>query len=548
MSRPDFAALAKASEQWAKDKAEREALRDTIPAVEPQYNKHHNIVIHEGTGGLGKKYELQPPPWAKAPVVVKKKVSEEAPWKGKYTYFPGGDKGAAPGGPAWKYADKFSGSSYVPGADVFHYNQSKNRPVYRMVRKTVPKKKAAPKARAPRMVSSAIVPQPRNASKAGLGRVINAGAVGLGTVLGGPVGGALGGLASSVFNSLTGLGKYKIKKNSFISGTKPVVIGKPGGTYVKHREFVTEITGTTAFTNTSYTINPTNPNLFPWLSAIALNFEQFTIKGMVFEYQTTSGTAVGSTNTALGTVTMATEYNAKAPPFTNLRSMKNYEFSTSSVPSQNFFHAIECEPSQTTLDVMYCQQPGSDPGDIRFEDWGNFQIATEGQQAGTTTVGELYVSYDIVFYKPRLTSGTLTTRWKLNGVTSGAPLGAGQPVQTGIGNAVVVWTPTTFTLYNSQIGQQYSFYISYLANGPGTSQAVVPTITSGAIPIAASVNDGFFEQWPSGAGATSDWFGAAIYFQTTQNPVVITMPSIPAYGYTNATVILYDIGVINDLV
>ena len=52
---------------------------------------------------------------------------------------------------------------------------------------------------------------------------------------------------------------------------------------------------------------------------------------------------LSSTNTALGSVIMATQYNASAKDFVNKTPNGNYEFAQSCKPAGPMLHYIECE-------------------------------------------------------------------------------------------------------------------------------------------------------------------------------------------------------------
>lgn len=52
------------------------------------------------------------------------------------------------------------------------------------------------------------------------------------------------------------------------------------GFSVRHREFIQDITATQAFGGIALPINPGLPSVFPWLSQIAQNFEEWVPKGM----------------------------------------------------------------------------------------------------------------------------------------------------------------------------------------------------------------------------------------------------------------------------
>jgi hypothetical protein len=147
-------------------------------------------------------------------------------------------------------------------------------------------------------------------------------------------------------------------------------------TKVCHREFVGLVTTPgAAFTISQFPINPKSP-LFPWLSEIALSFEQFIVRGMVVEFKTTSATAIASTNTALGSVILATQYNVLAPAFSTQQQMEAYEFCTSTAPSISMIHPIECAPGLTSVPELYID---SSTGDPRLENLGTVFLATVGQ-------------------------------------------------------------------------------------------------------------------------------------------------------------------------
>jgi hypothetical protein len=204
---------------------------------------------------------------------------------------------------------------------------------------------------------------------------------------------------------ITGLGDYKVNQNSIIAaGTGPPAFMNGGGcTMIAHREFLGLVSSPgSSFTITGYALNPFNPATFPWLSEIAASFETFQFKGIVFEFKSTYGDAVSSTNAALGSVILATQYNASAPPFTNQVTMENYQYATSTKPSVSMIHPVECDPSQLPLEHLYVfNDDVSTNSDARWSNLGNTYIATVGQQAAAV-LGELWVSYDICLYQPKL--------------------------------------------------------------------------------------------------------------------------------------------------
>lgn len=219
--------------------------------------------------------------------------------------------------------------------------------------------------------------------------------------------GFLGDLAQKAIQTITGMGDYTVHENTLFSGavsqSGPPTFARPtdpGCTRIVHREFFSDVVSPgAAFNINTFVINPTNVAMFPWLSLMAQNFEQYRFYGLVFEFKTTSATAVSSTNTALGSVILATQYNILEPPFASKVQMDSYDYAVSTNPSISCIHPIECAPKQGAMVNLYTFTSAA--GDNRFSDLGNFSIATQGQQA-TSDIGELWVSYDIEFLKPRL--------------------------------------------------------------------------------------------------------------------------------------------------
>lgn len=286
-------------------------------------------------------------------------------------------------------------------------------------RRTKSKAKPGAARAAPR--KPAVKRQPRepraSQSPGWLGPLLGAAGSGLGTALLGPGAGTLAGatagnMLGQGIRYATGFGDYEIHDNVLV---KEAVTGAPipiinpnkhGGTCIRHREFLGDII--TASTNNtfklqSFAINPANQYTFPWLSQIASNYEQYSLEGVIFEYRSMSADALNSTNTALGSVIMATNYNAGAPNFTQKVEMENYEFGVSCKPSVGMMHPIECEARRTSITELYTRAGAVPAGqDIRLYDWGNFQIATSGFQGTNVNIGELWVSYQVCLLKPKM--------------------------------------------------------------------------------------------------------------------------------------------------
>lgn len=180
---------------------------------------------------------------------------------------------------------------------------------------------------------------------------------------------------------------------------------------VRHREYLRDL-NTGVFTPpggdvpdvTSYRLNPTDSTTFPWLAPIARNFQQWRPHGIVFELVSASGAAVASTNAALGTFSIGTQYDVLAAAFPDKRSLLNSHFATSARVSDNQMHPIECRKEDVVGNILFCE-PAAQYNfyEPRLEDLGITTIWASGSQA-TYVAAQLWVTYEIELIKPRLPS------------------------------------------------------------------------------------------------------------------------------------------------
>lgn len=239
--------------------------------------------------------------------------------------------------------------------------------------------------------------RPRNRNKGVLGSILSSGVgklvtKGLGTLI-------------------SGFGDYKVQSNTLMTGglDPPTVVNSvdQGGVIVRHREYLQDISATIAFTISNFSLNPGIISTFPWLSSIAQHFEQYRFRGVLFEFKTLSSDTVlsSATSSALGSVIMATQYNALSPAFPDKFTMENYEFANSSKPSNSFIHPVECKRGQTSISELYVRGEAAPANsDIRLYDMGVFSIATVGMQAASGVAGELWVTYELELYKPKISN------------------------------------------------------------------------------------------------------------------------------------------------
>lgn len=246
--------------------------------------------------------------------------------------------------------------------------------------------------------------------------------------------GDLGAKAGSTLASIFGMGDYEISSNSIMSGhlnsqqaLNASFKSTKNSIRVKEREFLGNVitsAGASAFANSSYPLTPQSNQTFPWLSTIAYLFDQWEPHGIVFEFVTAASSYANAGT--IGNVIMATDYNPSDYAYTDKIAMQNAEFSCAARVSENLLHGIECDPKERPLPVLYTNSVNTQP---QFSSLGNFQIATQGVPYASTIVGELWISYDISFYKKALTPSVgVQLNGFIDGISSGtgvAPFAAG---------------------------------------------------------------------------------------------------------------------------
>jgi hypothetical protein len=240
--------------------------------------------------------------------------------------------------------------------------------------------------------------------KSNRGRLLKELGTGIGTVLGMPsIGSAVGSGLSRVF----GQGDYKVSTNTFLTKGVPSFGSLDTPMRFKHREYLGTVnTSTTYGVQQSIHLNP--GLLAPVISQIADSFTMYKFHGLMFIFNSTSGTSVASTNTALGVTGMVCNYDPDAPVFPTRQAAEEYVGCQSAVPSNNLYLPIECK-SQTTMLERRFVRFGQTNKPLAETDLGVFQFFADGAQAASVA-GELWVCYDVEFYLPQITSvsaGTL---------------------------------------------------------------------------------------------------------------------------------------------
>lgn len=253
--------------------------------------------------------------------------------------------------------------------------------------------------------------------------------------LGGFAGGYLGQKVSDItgFGAYTLPGKLSVRKNSLVLPMNPRIkndLEREGAVVITHREHIGSIKSSTDFqVQFELPINPAQNGTFPWLSGVASEFTMWEPLGMVFEYVSTSGNAVSSTNNALGEVIMTVNANSNDSSYVSKTQMLNADFAQAFAPSKNGACPVECSPQLSALTKLYTRYGAKKEGsDIRMSDIGVLTVATAGMQAADIELGELYVTYQVALFKPQLVQelGFLIPQasYALSNPASATPLGS----------------------------------------------------------------------------------------------------------------------------
>lgn len=356
-----------------------------------------------------------------------------------------------------------------------------------------------------------------------------------GSMLGGmihPVAGFLGGKLGHLVEQVTGFGDYKVTNNSILRGgmSPPQIVNSvnKGEVIIRHREYIGDVRATTDFTVQSFLINPGLSNTFPWLAQIAPSYEQYKLRGMLFEFNSTSSDALlsSATSTALGTVIMMTDYDVADNPPTTKRQMLNSEWSSSSKPSCTFIHPIECKRSLSAQNVLYTRNTlAVPPGfDQRLYDFGRFNIATEGMQAAGGVLGELWVTYEIALMKQQLSFAGLTDHFQMTTITNARPLGTVIPNGGADGDTLGGQISGDALSYGfpQNVGNGIYQWTYSMVGSVATPSLMSPTFSyiNGNAPLLLSGNLNRFGS-PADASTTSRYIAYGFIEVTKQNAFIV---------------------------
>jgi len=354
---------------------------------------------------------------------------------------------------------------------------------------------------------------------------------------------------SVAVNSLFGRAGQEAGKQGTFESSK-------GGIRMKHREYIQDIfTSTTAgsaFTVSSWAVNPGLGYVFPYLAQIAANFEQYKFHGLVFEF--VSSTAPYGV-TALGTYVMAMEYNAAAPLFLTKPQMENSDYALSSRLDHSGMYGVECAVGSQAQTYYYVRAPGTTtPANLTDTGIMQLGLATTTVAAGGTgiiagsSIGELWVTYDVELIRPRISNARYGyAHLRGNATTSALPFGpvANQTLTSYGAMTGMTASTNTLTFPNASIGDVYMIQVSM--NGAATLGATIPAPTTtnltqfNIMSSALAINSQYYAA--STTAATSSALSNTYFFSVNAE-----QPAIPSFSLPVGVTLVVPPGFVDVLV
>lgn len=268
----------------------------------------------------------------------------------------------------------------------------------------------------------------------------------------------------------------RVKDPQFSSG------GRNGDIIVTHEEYIGDVNGSVAFTPVQYAVNPGLQGSFPWLAAIAPNYESYKFESLEYEFKTTTN------NQATGNVALFLDYDPADAAPTSKREILNSE-STMDGPAWSLSIRQNSKRENLNKRATYLVRQGNvgASASLTLYDVGNLFVCTQGQ-AGATVIGELLCRYRIRLMTPQMgtsgignatyakisgtaIAGALTLNGNFPGSVSGTPA-AMTLTSTGPYQGIVAAYAVGTTLNGfAPSGTATSSEIADVLNTPATNEA-----------------------------------------------------------------------------
>jgi hypothetical protein len=213
---------------------------------------------------------------------------------------------------------------------------------------------------------------------------------------------------------MTGRGDYAVVTNSLITGNAGDIVPSFGSNtdsvVITNREYIRDIYCPLQLNSfqivDSLALNPGLGESFPWLSQLAMNFEEYEFLQLAITFKSTIDQSL-ATNGQSGQVALTTTYNPDNDPFASKQEMMAYAGGMSCKTNQSMIHGVECDPAKNSGAAGKYIRPGAllaSQGQLKDYDLGKtfVSVLDAPSQFLGVTLGELWVSYTVVLRKPKL--------------------------------------------------------------------------------------------------------------------------------------------------
>lgn len=215
--------------------------------------------------------------------------------------------------------------------------------------------------------------------------------------------GVRAGMSSYSGGRITGSGDYTWKTSPNINGSVGRPLAVASSLVIEREEFITPIVShATAkkLTIQKFRVNPGNYLTHPWGSAIAAGYESYVPISAQILFYSTSGDALNSTDSSLGKVVLAAQYNSYARDWDSFTELENANDSVCGAPSNNLILGLECKKSLRGAQSLYVSSTDPASSGKGFYDLCDFYVATTGLQGQNVRVGDLKIRYRYRLFNP----------------------------------------------------------------------------------------------------------------------------------------------------
>jgi hypothetical protein len=227
-------------------------------------------------------------------------------------------------------------------------------------------------------------------------------------------GAALGGAAGRGLATFTGVGDYVF--NDIVHTPSMPTREQSQKWSISNCEYVTDLfSGGAGFNLSNLSLQPTDATAFPWLSRVAMLYQKYRFKQLIFEFRSNCSDYAASG--PLGNVIFSPVYNVLADVPTSKQQLEAFAHAVSTKPSNSIMCGVECDPRDSNVKWYYVRNPST--AATQFTDMGAFYYATNGLAAASgLALGEIWVHYTIEFDEPILAGVSSPQAYARVGVTN----------------------------------------------------------------------------------------------------------------------------------